>query len=104
MTTKEFLKKTRDEMQTFAHELTVVIENRDSIQMELVDVYRMAKTISIDLNEEIKVVSSLHKELQALEKQIMKNKEARKSLETNLEEAQSFASCLVSLVSKRKKL
>ncbi|OMO71758.1 MAR-binding filament-like protein 1-1-like protein [Corchorus olitorius] len=40
MTTKEFLKKTREELQTFAHELTVVIEIRDSIQMELVDVYR----------------------------------------------------------------
>ncbi|OMO63635.1 hypothetical protein CCACVL1_22374 [Corchorus capsularis] len=48
MTTKEFLKKTREELQTFAHELTVVIEIRDSIQMELVDVYRKAKTISID--------------------------------------------------------
>ncbi|OMO66793.1 MAR-binding filament-like protein 1-1-like protein [Corchorus olitorius] len=87
MTTKELLKFTREEKQAFDHELTVVTENRDNLQKELVDVLNKAETIAIDLNEEKKAVSSLNKELKALEKQIVKDKEARKSLETDLEEA-----------------
>ncbi|KAK6284569.1 hypothetical protein POUND7_003521 [Theobroma cacao] len=86
-TAKELLKKTREELQIFSHELTAVTENRDSLQKELVDVYKKAETTANDLKEEKKIVSSLNKEVQALEKQIVKDKEARKSLETDLEEA-----------------
>ncbi|KAE8656963.1 hypothetical protein F3Y22_tig00116997pilonHSYRG00699 [Hibiscus syriacus] len=64
-----------------------MIENRDILQWELVDVYKKAETAANDLTEEKAVVSSLKKEQQALEKQILKDKEERKSLETDLEEA-----------------
>ncbi|KAK8584788.1 hypothetical protein V6N13_138736 [Hibiscus sabdariffa] len=84
---KELLKKTREELQTSSHELTSVTENRDSLQRELVDVYKKAEAMANDLKEEKVIVSSLMKELQALEKQISMDKEARKSLETDLEEA-----------------
>ncbi|KAE8700642.1 MAR binding filament-like protein 1, putative isoform 2 [Hibiscus syriacus] len=85
--TKELLKKTRDELQISSHELTSMTENSDSLQRELVDVYKKAETTAHDLKEEKVNVSSLRKELQALEKQISKDKEARKSLETDLEDA-----------------
>ncbi|TYI81191.1 hypothetical protein E1A91_D05G137500v1 [Gossypium mustelinum] len=84
---KELLNKTREEVQTFSHELASMTENRDSLQRELVDVYKKAETTAGDLKEEKAIVSSLKKEVQALEKQISKDKEARKSLEKDLEEA-----------------
>ncbi|KAG4199109.1 hypothetical protein ERO13_A05G129515v2 [Gossypium hirsutum] len=84
---KELLNKTREEVQTFSHELASMTENRDSLQRELVDVYKKAETTADDLKEEKAIVSSLKKEVQALEKQISKDKEARKSLEKDLEEA-----------------
>ncbi|XVF26723.1 hypothetical protein REPUB_Repub14bG0043000 [Reevesia pubescens] len=86
-TAKELLKKTREELQTFSHELTSMTENRDSLQRELIDVYEKTETTANDLKEEKKLVSSLNKELQALEQQTANDKEARKSLETDLEEA-----------------
>lgn len=84
---KEFLKKTKEELQVVSHELASVAENRDSLQGELVDVYKKAERASNDLNEEKELVSSLKKELKALEKQISKDKESRKSLEIDLDEA-----------------
>ncbi|KAF5466653.1 hypothetical protein F2P56_016560 [Juglans regia] len=84
---KELLKKREEELQIVSHELAGVVENGDSLQKELVDVYKRAETTANDLKEEKKVVSSLNKELQALEKQMLKDKEAQKSLETDLEEA-----------------
>ncbi|XP_022714933.1 MAR-binding filament-like protein 1-1 isoform X1 [Durio zibethinus] len=86
-TAKELLKKSREELQIFSHDLTSTKENCDSLQRELVDAYKKAEATANDLKEEKKIVSSLHKELQALEKQIAMDKEARKSLETDLEEA-----------------
>ncbi|XP_022724885.1 MAR-binding filament-like protein 1-1 isoform X2 [Durio zibethinus] len=86
-TAKELLKKTREELQISSHELTSMTENRDSLQMELLDVYKKTESTANDLKEEKNIVSSLNKELQVLEKRIAKDKEARKSLETALEEA-----------------
>ncbi|KAA8541822.1 hypothetical protein F0562_022974 [Nyssa sinensis] len=59
---KEVLKKTKDELQIVSRELATAAENRDSLQKEL-------------------------KELQALDNQILKDKESRRYLETDLEEA-----------------
>ncbi|MBA0739828.1 hypothetical protein Gogos_013059 [Gossypium gossypioides] len=86
-TTKELLKKTLEERQTFSRELTSMTENRNTLQRELIDAYKRVEAISSDLKEEKTHVSSLNQERQALENQIVKDKEARKSLKTNLEEA-----------------
>ncbi|MFQ6665397.1 hypothetical protein Gotur_032152 [Gossypium turneri] len=86
-TTKELLKKTLEERQTFSRELTSMTENRNTLQRELIDAYKRVEAISSDLKEEKAHVSSLNQERQALENQIVKDKEARKSLKTNLEEA-----------------
>ncbi|MBA0836409.1 hypothetical protein Goarm_008629, partial [Gossypium armourianum] len=55
---KELLNKTREEVQTFSHELASMTENRDSLQRELVDVYKKAETTAGDLKEEKAIVSS----------------------------------------------
>ena len=70
-----------------SHQQATAVEERDKLQKELVGVYKKAENAANDLKEEKKVVSSLNKELQTLEKQILKDKEARRSFETDLEEA-----------------
>ncbi|XP_041002133.1 MAR-binding filament-like protein 1-1 isoform X3 [Juglans microcarpa x Juglans regia] len=84
---KECLTKKEEELQIASHELAGMVENRDSLQKELVDLYKKAETAASDLIEEKKAVSSLNKAVQAWEKRILKEKEARKSLEKFLEEA-----------------
>ncbi|KAK2984874.1 hypothetical protein RJ640_008639 [Escallonia rubra] len=85
--TKEVLKKTNEELQIMSHEVAALAENRDSLQKELVDVYKKAESAVHDLKEEKKTVASLNKELKALETRALKDKEGRKLLETDLEEA-----------------
>ncbi|XP_015867227.3 MAR-binding filament-like protein 1-1 isoform X2 [Ziziphus jujuba] len=85
--TKEVLKKTKEQLRTVTNDLTLVVENKDKLQRELVDVYKRAESAVNDLKEERKAVSSLNNKVEALEKQILKDMEARKSLETGLEEA-----------------
>lgn len=85
--TKEVLKKTKEQLRTVSNDLALVVENKDKLQRELVDVYKRAESAANDLKEERKVVSSLNNKLEALEKQILKDREARKSFETDLDEA-----------------
>lgn len=84
---KELLRKTTEELQNVTNELTYVTENRDTLVKELVDVQKIAETKANDLKEEKKFVSALNKELQALERKNLKDMEARKSVEIDLEAA-----------------
>ncbi|KAJ6715233.1 hypothetical protein OIU85_026712 [Salix viminalis] len=86
-TTKEKLRKTKEELQIMSQDLAMVAENRDSLQKELVDAYKKAEVAANGLEAEKNIVSSLNKEMQNLEKQMLKDKESRKSLETDLEDA-----------------
>ncbi|KAG5537661.1 hypothetical protein RHGRI_024942 [Rhododendron griersonianum] len=83
----DVLKKNKDELRITSLELAAAAENNDILQKELVDVYKKAESMTHDLNEERKVVTSLNKELQDLEKKNLSDKESRKSLEMDLEEA-----------------
>ncbi|XP_058729741.1 MAR-binding filament-like protein 1-1 isoform X1 [Vicia villosa] len=86
-TVKEHLKKAEAELQSTSHELTTTLENRDTLQRELIEIYKKAEATSEDLKEEKKLVTSLNKDLQALKKQVLKDKESRKTIETDLDEA-----------------
>ncbi|CAH9056367.1 unnamed protein product [Cuscuta epithymum] len=86
--TKELLGKAHEEVQIITQELASVANSRDSLQKELVDVYKKAESAANDLREERGVVASLNKELQILETEVLRHKEERnKSLEADLEEA-----------------
>ncbi|CAH9088533.1 unnamed protein product [Cuscuta europaea] len=86
--TKELLGKAHEEVQIIIQELASVANSRDSLQKELVDVYKKAESAANDLREERCVVASLNKELQILETEVLRHKEERnKSLEADLEEA-----------------
>ncbi|CAI8616324.1 unnamed protein product [Vicia faba] len=87
MTVKEHLKKAEAELQNTSHELTATLENRDTLQRELIEIYKKAEATSEDLKEEKKLVTSLNKDLQALKKQVLKDKESLKTIEMDLEEA-----------------
>ncbi|XP_020214754.1 MAR-binding filament-like protein 1-1 isoform X2 [Cajanus cajan] len=86
-TAKEQLKKAQAEFQSKSQELTAALEKCDSLQKELIDVYKKAETTAEDLKKEKQLVASLNKDLQALEKQVSVDKDSRKSLEMDLEEA-----------------
>ncbi|RAL44069.1 hypothetical protein DM860_014990 [Cuscuta australis] len=85
--TKELLRKANEEVQIITQELVSVSDTRDNLQKELVDVYKKAESAAYDLKEERNVVANLNKELQVLETQMLRDKEAHKSLEADLEEA-----------------
>ncbi|KAI5660574.1 hypothetical protein M9H77_29367 [Catharanthus roseus] len=84
---KEQLKKKNDEAQTLANELSTVVQTRDDLQNELVDVYKKAESAVRDLQEEKILNASLNQELKSLETQTSKEREARKHVENDLEEA-----------------
>lgn len=84
---KEQLKKKNEEAQTLSNELATAVETRDDLQKELVNVYKKAESAVHNLQEEKKTTDALNKELKAMENQITKEREARKSIESDLEEA-----------------
>lgn len=86
-TAKEDLKKSQVELQELSRELEVAHENCSSLQTELMDVYKKSETVTKDLTEEKKLVSSLSKDIQALESRVSKDRETRISLELNMERA-----------------
>ncbi|KAM1359767.1 hypothetical protein FF2_046029 [Malus domestica] len=73
---KELIKKTNEELQVLSHKLIVVAKKRDSLHEELADVYKKVERALSDLKEENEIVSSLKKEVKALDKQISKDKES----------------------------
>ncbi|KAL1292853.1 MAR-binding filament-like protein 1-1 isoform X2 [Arachis ipaensis] len=86
-TTMEHLKKTQAELQSKSQELASALENRESLEREVTEIYKKAETTVEDLKEEKKLVASLYKEREALEKQVSNEKEARRLLEVDLVEA-----------------
>lgn len=84
---KELLKEKTEEILNVSNDLAAVVQTRDELQKELVDIYKKAESAANDLNEEKAIVASLNKELKALDTRVSKESEARKSLERNLEEA-----------------
>lgn len=80
---KVLLKKGRDELERLSHELEESSLKNQNFQKELVEIYNTNKK----LEEERKTVLTLEKEVKAMEKQMLTDREARKSLETDLEEA-----------------
>ncbi|CAN6925830.1 unnamed protein product [Brassica oleracea] len=83
---KDLLKKPRDELERLTHELEESSVKNQNLQKELVEIYNTKKK----LEEERKTVLALEKEVKAMEKQMLVDREARKSLETDLEEAVSL--------------
>ncbi|KAF3534341.1 hypothetical protein DY000_02042827, partial [Brassica cretica] len=83
---KDLLKKPRDELERLTHELEESSVKNQNLQKELVEIYNTNKK----LEEERKTVLALEKDVKAMEKQMLMDREARKSLETDLEEAVSL--------------
>ncbi|KAM1219618.1 hypothetical protein ACFX2G_047666 [Malus domestica] len=73
---KELIKKTNEELQVLSHKLIVVAKKCDSLHEELADVYKKVERALSDLKEENEIVSSLKKDVKALDKQISKDKES----------------------------
>ncbi|XAR50621.1 hypothetical protein NMG60_11004989 [Bertholletia excelsa] len=87
---KEVLKNTKEQLKIKSNELAATVKNCENLKKELADVYRRVEIAVQDLEEE-KKISSLNKELQTLEKEILTDiglrveiEEAKRSLdETN---------------------
>ncbi|XP_057773019.1 MAR-binding filament-like protein 1-1 [Salvia miltiorrhiza] len=86
----DLFRKSREELQIMSTELAASLQKCNSLEEELIDALRKVESATVDLNEEKKIVSTLNKELMHLETQILRDKEARKSLESELEEATKF--------------
>lgn len=78
-TANELLQKNKDDWQIVSHELETMVQNHGSLQKEWVDAEGAVR--------EKNTAVSLNRNLQGVEKQIVKVKEAFKFLEINLEEA-----------------
>lgn len=87
---KELLSKSNEELQIMSSESAAALQKCNSLEEELIDALRKAESAAVDLNEEKKIISSLNKELMDLETQILKDKEERKGLESDLEEATNY--------------
>ncbi|MDD0148710.1 hypothetical protein PSY31_23795, partial [Shigella flexneri] len=67
--------------------LAASVQKSNSLETKLVDAREKAETVVVDLEKERQNISSLKEELMAVKIENFKDKEARKSLEENLEEA-----------------
>ncbi|KAG8045882.1 hypothetical protein GUJ93_ZPchr0008g11394 [Zizania palustris] len=84
---KEMVHKGREEFEATSSELASVVEARDNLKKELLDVYKKLESTSQELVDERKTVATLNRELEALVKQLQVDSEARKALEADLDEA-----------------
>ncbi|KAL0415260.1 UNVERIFIED_CONTAM: MAR-binding filament-like protein 1-1 [Sesamum latifolium] len=77
----ELLSESNEKLKVASQELAAAVQKCDSLEKELVDAYEKAESAALTLKQEKLIISSLNKDLMALETQISKDKEARKSLE-----------------------
>ncbi|XP_008793446.2 MAR-binding filament-like protein 1 isoform X2 [Phoenix dactylifera] len=84
---KEVLKRSEEELSVTSSELKAVMEDRERLKKELLEIYKKLETTVRELKEERKVVATLNRELEVLGKQIQRDSEARRALETDLDEA-----------------
>ncbi|KAK4410568.1 MAR-binding filament-like protein 1-1 [Sesamum angolense] len=85
--TKELLSKSNDELQMISRELAGKVQRCENLEKELDHTHRKAESAALALEVEKNIVASLNKELKVLETQISRDREARKSLEADLEDA-----------------
>ncbi|KAI3759671.1 hypothetical protein L6452_07658 [Arctium lappa] len=85
--TKAVSEKTNEELKRVSLELAESSENRDNLREELDEAYKRLESGIHELKEEKKHVVSLTKEVSRLEGEIMNERESRRSMETDLEEA-----------------
>ncbi|KAK4381729.1 MAR-binding filament-like protein 1-1 [Sesamum angolense] len=83
----ELLSESNEKLEITSQELAAAVQKCDSLEKELVDTHEKAESAALALKQEKLIISSLNKDLMALETQISKDKEARKSLEADVEEA-----------------
>ncbi|KAF0916101.1 hypothetical protein E2562_000710 [Oryza meyeriana var. granulata] len=79
--------KGQEELEATSNELASIVEARDNLKKELLDVYKKLESTSQELVDERKTVTTLNRELEALVKQLQMDSEARKALEADLDEA-----------------
>ncbi|EHA8589029.1 MAR-binding filament-like protein 1 [Cocos nucifera] len=84
---KEVLKRSEEELNATSSELKAVMEDREGLKKELLEIYQKLETTVHELKEERKVVATLNRELEVLGRQIQRDSEARRALETDLDEA-----------------
>ncbi|KAL8458187.1 hypothetical protein ACS0TY_035904 [Phlomoides rotata] len=82
----ELLRKSNEELQITSQELVASMQKCDSIEKELVDARMKRERAAAEVNDEKKITSSMKEKIKDLDIQICKDKEARKSLESDLEE------------------
>ncbi|XP_011072628.1 MAR-binding filament-like protein 1-1 [Sesamum indicum] len=83
----ELLSESNEKLKITSQELAAAVQKCDSLEKELVDAHEKAESAALVLKQEKLIISSLNKDLMALETQISKDNEARKSLEADVEEA-----------------
>ncbi|MCL1462778.1 hypothetical protein M3J57_30025, partial [Klebsiella pneumoniae] len=83
----EMVHKGQEELEATSNELASIVEARDNLKKELLDVFKKLESTSQELVDERKTVTTLNRELEALVKQLQMDSEARKALEADLDEA-----------------
>ncbi|XP_011072204.1 MAR-binding filament-like protein 1-1 [Sesamum indicum] len=83
----EHLSESNEKLKITSQELAAAVQKCDSLEKELFDAHEKAESAALALKQEKLIISSLIKDLLALETQISKDKESRKSLEADVEEA-----------------
>ncbi|KQK03024.1 hypothetical protein BRADI_2g05090v3 [Brachypodium distachyon] len=75
------------ELEATSSQLASVVEARDNLKKELLDVYKKFESTTQELVEERRTVTTLNRELEALAKQLQVDSQARRALEAELDEA-----------------
>ncbi|XP_011072627.1 MAR-binding filament-like protein 1-1 [Sesamum indicum] len=83
----ELLSESNEKLKITSQELAAAVQKCDSLEKELVDADEKAESAALVLKQEKLIISSLNKDLMALETQLSKDNEAQKSLEAGVEEA-----------------
>ncbi|XP_068651866.1 MAR-binding filament-like protein 1-1 [Aristolochia californica] len=79
--------ETKEELLASTEKLKVETETCEKLQKEVAEIHKKAENAAQELLEERNMVTSMRKELDALEKQIVEEKEARQTIGIDLEEA-----------------
>lgn len=87
VSTREVLKSTKEELNSTSLELQAVMEDRENIKKELLLAYKKVEMVGQELKEERAVVATLNREMDMVGEQMLKDSEARRGLEADLDEA-----------------
>ncbi|KAJ6837826.1 MAR-binding filament-like protein 1 isoform X3 [Iris pallida] len=87
VSTREILGRTKEELTSTSIELKEILEDRENLKKELLEIYKKVELAAEELKEERTTVATLKRELEMIKQQMLEDTKARKDLEADLDEA-----------------